>query len=115
MANKTTKRDYFNKLLAIEEVANDIELVNFINHELELLDKKNRSKSGELTETQKENLKTMEEITIWLNGKKDTTIAEIRKQFGLSSQKVTPLMTKLVEEGKVTKVTDKRVSYYNLV
>lgn len=115
MANKTTKRDYYNRLLTIEEVANDTELVDFIKHELELLDKKNKSKSNELTETQKENLELMEEITTWLNGRKNTTIADIRKHFGLSSQKITPLMTKLVEAGKVTKVTDKRVSYYNLV
>lgn len=37
---KITKRDNFNKLLTIEEVAKDTQLVEFINHELELLDKK---------------------------------------------------------------------------
>ena len=44
MANvtrKMTKKDCFNALLAIEEVANNENLVLFINHEIELLEKKN--------------------------------------------------------------------------
>ena len=40
--NKKTKRDYFNELLAIADVASKAELVSFINHELELLEKKNK-------------------------------------------------------------------------
>ena len=40
MSNKLTKRDYFNSLLAINEVASRPELVKFIEHELELLEKK---------------------------------------------------------------------------
>ena len=56
MTNKITKRDNFVALLNIPAVAENAELVNFINHEIELLDRKNKSRSGELTDTQKENL-----------------------------------------------------------
>ena len=38
---KPTKRDRFNALLNIEAVKNDADLVAFIEHEIELLDKKN--------------------------------------------------------------------------
>ena len=40
---KLTKRDHFNALLAIADVAQNQTLVDFINHELELLAKKNSS------------------------------------------------------------------------
>ena len=39
---KVTKRDNFNALLKIEEVASTEQLVEFVNHELELLDKKSK-------------------------------------------------------------------------
>ena len=41
---KPTKRDNFNALLAIPAVAENSTLVEFINHEIELLDKKNSAK-----------------------------------------------------------------------
>ena len=45
MANKKmTKRDYYNALLNIAEVKANGEMVKFIEHELELLAKKNSSK-----------------------------------------------------------------------
>lgn len=115
MATKTTKKDYFNMLLEINEVTSNEDLVNFINHELELLDKKNKTKSTELTETQKENLALGNEILEYMKDHKDITIAQIRKVWGLSSQKVTPIMNKLENENKIVRNIEKRVSYFNLV
>ena len=51
MANKLTKRDYFEMIL--EVVEGNEQLTAFVNHELELLDKKASSKS--MTSNQKEN------------------------------------------------------------
>ena len=116
MSNKLTKRDYFNSLLAINEVASKPELVNFINHELELLEKKNKSRSNELTETQKENIELGKEIVEFISKKgKELTTKEIREHFGVTAQKVTPIMATLAENGKVTKRVDKRITYYSLV
>ena len=42
MEKKLTKKEMFEKLLEIEEVYNDEDLVNFINHEIKLLNKKAR-------------------------------------------------------------------------
>ena len=47
MTKKMTKKDYFNELLTIKEVAESEKLVAFIEHELELLAKKNTTASGE--------------------------------------------------------------------
>ena len=115
MTNKVTKRDNFNALLNIPEVASNAELVAFINHELELLDRKNKAKSGELTETQKENLALGEEFVAFIASKDHAlTVAEIRKHFGLSSQKATPILANLVEAGKLVKTVEKRVSFYSV-
>ena len=51
---KMTKRDYFNALLNVEEVKANSAMVTFIEHELELLSKKNAS-DRKPTATQKEN------------------------------------------------------------
>ena len=113
--NKKTKRDYFNELLAIADVASKAELVSFINHELELLEKKNKSKSGEMTETQKENAEKANEILAYMATKDcEYTIKMIREHFGLTAQKVTPILTRLVEENSLTKRVDKRISYYKV-
>ena len=115
MSNKLTKRDYFNSLLAINEVASRPELVKFIEHELELLEKKNKSRSNELTETQKENIELGKEIVEFISKKgKELTTKEIREHFGITAQKVTPILTKLVEENSLTKRVDKRISYYKV-
>ena len=116
MANKITKRDNFNALLNIEEVASNAELVEFIKHELELLDRKNKAKSGELTETQKENLALGEEMVEFIaKAGKELSVADIRNHFGITAQKATPILTKLVENGKLNKRVDKRVSYFSVV
>ena len=117
MTNKMTKRDYYNVLLSIEAVASNPSLVEFIKHELALLDKKNKSKSGELAETQKENLELGADILEYMSAHRDTefTIKKIREHYGLTAQKITPIMTALVNEHKVSKRVDKRISYYSLV
>ena len=53
MEKKITKKDRFNQLLAIDGVSANDELVAFIQHEIELLEKK-AGKSGS-TKQQKEN------------------------------------------------------------
>ena len=42
-SKKMTKKDYFFMLLELSDVQDNEDLVNFINHEIELLNKKNSS------------------------------------------------------------------------
>ena len=115
MANKITKRDNFNSLLAIPEVASNPTLVAFINHELELLDKKNKSSKSELTDTQRENIALGEEIVKFIASTgREITVKEVREHFGVTAQKVTPILTTLTDNGKLSKRVDKRVSYYSV-
>ena len=117
MANKMTKKDYFNQLLAIKEVSANEGLVGFINHEIELLAKKS-GKSGQ-TKTQKENeviLKTIVECLA--TDRTPMTITELQGAYtelaNFSNQKLSALMKKLVDNGTVTKTIDKKKSYFVL-
>lgn len=113
MSDKMTKRDYFNRILAYAKEEDKA----FIEHELDLLAKKN---SGEKkpTATQKENENIKVAIFEGLKGKA-FTIGEICKTVDackeLSSQKVSALVRQLVLEGKVTREEIKRKAYFTAV
>lgn len=117
---KLTKRDYFNQLLAIEEVKGDEKLVGFINHELELLAKKNASGEKKPTATQIANQGVKEVILNVLaeNGEK-MTISEMLKasaELGeLSNQRVSALVRQLIADGKVDRIEEKRKAYFKIV
>lgn len=117
-AKKLTKRDHFNTLLAIPAVSDNPVLVDFINHELELLSKKN-SADKKPTATQQANNALKEAIIDLLVDGNPYTVSQIIKEVpecaGLSNQKVSALMVQLVNEGQVEKVIEKRVSYFKLV
>jgi hypothetical protein len=117
-AKKLTKRDHFNTLLTIPAVSDDPVLVDFINHELELLSKKN-STDKKPTATQQANNTLKEAIIDLLVDGNPYTVSQIIKEVpecaGLSNQKVSALMVQLVNEGQVEKVIEKRVSYFKLV
>lgn len=113
-----TKRETFNAIMEIAEVKANEEFVAFIKHEIELLDKKS-SKSAP-TKTQKENEGIIEIIfNALVEVGKPVTITELQavsadlKDF--SNQKISALMKKLVECGRVEKTTDKKKSLFSAV
>lgn len=121
---KLTKRDRYTQLLALSEVANDTDLTAFIKHEIELLDKHKASGDGEkaLTATQKQNLVLVDELLAFFQSKPDTvmTITDITKTCptcadnDLSGQRVTALVKKLVDAGKVKRSEVKGKAYFSL-
>lgn len=118
MANKKmTKRDYFEAIkskyaLTKEEIA-------FIDHELELLEKKNSSKSSTETKTQKENATIKEKLLAEMETGKRYTISEMQKELSccaeLTNQKISALVRQLISENKVTRIEDKRKAYFSKV
>lgn len=112
---KLTKRDYFSQLREI--VSDNANLVAFIDHELELLDKKNSS-NGQ-TKTQKENELIMDTIVAELAEiAKPVTITEFQsasaKMAEYSNQKLSALLKKLVDNGRVVKTTEKKKSFFSV-
>jgi hypothetical protein len=118
MSERITKRDRFLRLLEIvSTVGNDepdaLELAEFINHELELLDKKH-TKSGAPTAAQLENEVVKATIASALaDAPEPMRATEVGAEVGISVQKATALLGQMVkantvhriEEGKVTKFT----------
>ena len=116
---KLTKKDYFNQLLAIEEVKGNEKLVKFINHELELLAKKNAvDKKPTAVQIANEGIKTVIVNTLTENGML-MTISEMQKvnaELGeLSNQRISALVRQLMNEGKVERVEEKRKAYFKAV
>ena len=121
MANtkKMTKRDYFNKLLTLDSVKANDELVKFIEHELELLAKKNASGADRKpTAVQIANMGIKENIINGMNPNQLYTITDLIKNIAelndLSNQRVSALVRQLMEDGKVVRIEDKRKAYFRL-
>ena len=117
-AKKLTKRDHFNTLLAIPAVSENPVLVDFINHELELLSKKNSTDKKPTAAQQANNALKEAIINLLVDGNPYTVsqiIKEVPECAGLSNQKVSAMMVQLINEGQVEKVIEKRVSYFKLV
>lgn len=119
MANsvKVTKSDKFNMLLAIEEVAENEMLVEFINHELELIAKKSKSGSRKPTKTQVENAEVLvPQVLEYLANVDNATASDIVKGIELpaTNQRVTAQLTKLLKDGKVVRVVEKGKAFYSL-
>ena len=123
MNTKLTKKEKFAMVIAIVEksdVANKSEMLEFLAHEVELLEKKN-SKTGQ-TKTQKENEVLLDQLELALaEFENPITISDFMKESThevatLSNQKLSALMKKLIEDRKtVVKTVDKKKSYFSLV
>ena len=112
MVNKKTKRDLF--LEVREVVAGNEELVAFIDHELDLLNKKASTKS---TKVNNEQVALMEKIVNVLNEiGRSVTISELQKENAemaeYSNQKLSAMLKKLVDNKQVTKIVNKKKSYF---
>ena len=112
---KMTKREYFTRILSY---AHDEDKA-FLEHELELLDRKNTAERKP-TPKQVENAGYRDAILEWMERGVQYSCADIAKgcpaivENGISVNRVTPMLTALVGMGKVVKTIEKRKSYYSL-
>ena len=110
-----TKREMFENIATL--LADNAEVVDFCNHEIELLT--NRSTSKSMTKTQKANLEIMEAIKMALAeiGSAVTVTDLIKNSATLaefSNQKVSALLRKLVDEKVVVKTIEGKKSLFSL-
>lgn len=120
---KLTKKEYFTKIREI--VIDNPELVAFVDHEMELLNRKN-SKTSQ-TKTQAEN-EVIAQMLIQELSKvgKPVTITELmtcsdavknyitKENKPLSNQKISAIFKQLTESNQIVKVTDKKKSYFSV-
>ena len=111
---KPTKRDYFTALLAIPAVQDDPKMVEFIEHELDLLNRKN-SADKKPTAQQVANESIKADILAKMVPNQLYTATEVQKLCGIeSNQKASALLTQLKNAGLVVKTEDKRKSYFSI-
>lgn len=112
---KVTKREYYGMILEMAEVQKRQDLVDFINHEIELLDKKASNKRPTKVQVENENIKNIILKTL-TNLDRVATISEIQEANEelqeLSNQKISALLKLLINDNKVTRIEDKRKAYF---
>ena len=120
MKDKMTKKYWFETIRAFLEESDfepKEEALNFLSHEIELLNKK--SSSGKKTKNQKENeeIKKLILVALELFGKPVTVTTMIKENSEinkLSPQKLSALLKQLVESEEVVRTVEKRVPYFSL-
>ena len=130
--NKITKKEYFAIVKNIVEASgadNKADIVAFLDHEVELLNKK--SGKSKATPTQAANAVTLNVIKEVLGElDKPVTITELltdvrlqsytettkdgEKVIAMTNQKLSSLMKKLVDAGEVIRTEEKKKAYFSL-
>lgn len=114
---KVTKNERYAQLLAIEAVAQNAELVAFIEHEQELLARKNVA-NGEkkLTTQQTENANLKEQIYALLVANGKQTISQLVPQLNAEGEithgRVVALLTQLRNENLIEREKKGKETYY---
>lgn len=115
MANnkKMTKKNYFEQIKAKYNLTADE--IKFIDHEIELLDKKN-SADKKPTAQQVANKSTQEAILANMADGQMYTITNLIKTVpecaDMTNQRVSALVRQLVTDGAVVRIEDKRKAYF---
>ena len=112
---KMTKREMFEMIKGV--CANDIRIVEFCEHEIELLNRKSSKSTQTKTQIENESIKgaivnALTEIA------KPVTITEMQElnteMANYSNQKLSALLKQLVESNQVVKTVDKKKSYFTV-
>lgn len=91
------------------------DMVNFIDSRITLQVNKSNRRSTELTETQRENLILKDKVYAFIQQNPKCTAKIIAQHFGISSQKLTPIVSKLLVDGSIVFETVKKIKYFTIV
>lgn len=120
---RTTKKDSFNEIRTILEGVNRPDLVQVIDHEIELLEKKASSRkptksqvvNAELTEALLEVLEeNFDPLTILEIQDKDERLRALEDGTPISNQRISALLRPLVKNGTVIRTEEKRKARFAL-
>ena len=119
---KITKKDNFKALLSIVETMGRNDLVDFINHEIELLDKKKSNGNAKANKQVADNTELVYNALVSVG--KAVTITELIAQTDLSAlaneehivtpQRISAYTKKLVDSGRIIATKDKKKTYFSV-
>ena len=120
---KITKKDNFKALLSIVEDLGRNDLVDFINHEIELLDKKKSNGNAKANKQVADNVELVYNALASVG--KAVTVTELIAQTDLTAlaneehivttQRVRAYIGKLIESGRVKSYKDKKKTLFEIV
>ena len=102
----------------------DAAMIDFINHQIDLVSRKSATGEKKLTKEQEQNLVYTEQIFQTMEMNRRYSVAELMKELpfideyntthenDFSVQKLTSLVKPLIESGRVIKTMEKRKTYY---
>ena len=120
MANKITKRDNFISIIEVLKGVERTDLVEVMEHEIELLDKKKASSKMTKTQVANEDIKALIVEELARVGKPVSITelisesVEIAEKCGNSNQKVSALMTQLKNAGAVVRTTEGKKALFSV-
>ena len=125
MNAKLTKKEKFAMVVAVvkgmEELENKDMLLDFLNHEIELLGKK--SGSSKLTKVQRENITLKNDLYVaMLEFDRPITISEFKEESNselalLSTSKLSALLNQMKDEPtpRIVRIEEKKRAYFSAV
>lgn len=107
-----TKKEAFTQLLSLADVQKNHELVDFINHEIALLDKRIKTKTSKVNE-EHDKIKTVILENITTDG---CTIKELQSKSeflsGYSNQKLSAMLKKMIDDNILVRVKLKNATVF---
>ena len=116
MEKRLTKKEKF--AMVMEYVTDNAMLVEFLQNEINLLEKKSSSSAKSKTQVENDSIKEKILETLVANSDTQYTITEFQNEFEdfaiskYSNQKMSALFTQLLNDNKIIKVVDKKKSYF---
>ena len=106
-----TKTEMFT---AIRSNLTDAEQIAFIDHEIELLAKRNANRSTKPTKAQLERQAQYDALTDWLGANPNATCAQVAECLGVTLHSATGLLTQLRKNGIVKRSYAGKTPIYSL-
>ena len=120
MEKKMTKKEMFTLIATLN--ASNTEIVDFCNHEIELLERKKSQGNAKANEKMDKQVALV--YSVLESSNTVMTVSEIIASGSLdelanengvvSTQKVSAILKKLVDSGKVVKFTEKKKTYFRI-
>lgn len=116
-----TKRDFYNEIMALANDNERTDIVEFCEHEIELLDRKKSNGKAKVNETMNSHIELVYNALAEI-GKATATeiiakadLSPLANEFGIvSTQKVSAYLNKLVAQGRVEKMLEKKKTYFSI-
>lgn len=107
-----TKKEMYMELLALEDVKANETMVEFINHEIELL---SRTRKSDNSKSKKEYEELKVKVLEHLEQSPKSKTSDIARTLDITSQKATPILSKMVEENLIIREVIKGTPLFSVV